>query len=140
MKQGLFESLTGHFLDGTVIDAVPQSLRCIRSIQDNLSRIFNAREGSLPHLEDYGLPDISEIYRKMPHGVTELQSAIKRSVERYEPRLQKIKVTRVTTQPRDLKLIFILSAEQRDTGEQVRFQTIFTSVGTSSITPWKKPQ
>jgi type VI secretion system protein len=140
MKQALFENLTGHFLDGTPIDGVPLKNRWITSIMDHLNRLFNTREGSLPHLKDYGLPDISEIYRKMPHGIEELQKAIKRTVEKYEPRLRKVKVTPRETDPKDFRLVFILSGELTEGGGLVRFQTTFTSMGNSSIAPWKKPE
>jgi type VI secretion system protein len=140
MKQALFENLTGHFLDGTPIDGVPLKNRGITSIMDHLNRLFNSREGSLPHLKDYGLPDISEIYRKMPHGIEELQKAIKRTVEKYEPRLRKVKVTPRETDPKDFRLVFILSGELAEGGGLVRFQTTFTSMGNSSIAPWKKPE
>jgi type VI secretion system protein len=140
MKQALFENLTGHFLDGTPLESVPQHTRGIMSIMDHLNRLFNTREGSLSHLKDYGLPDISEIYRKMPHGIEELQKAIKRTVEKYEPRLVKVKVTPRETDPKDFKLVFILSGELAEGGGMVRFQTTFTSLGSSSIAPWKKTE
>jgi type VI secretion system protein len=140
MKQALFENLTGHFLDGTPVDSVPVNTRGIMSIMDHLNRLFNTREGSLPHLKDYGLPDISEIYRKMPHGIEELQKAIKRTVEKYEPRLVKVKVTPRETDPTDFRLVFILSGELAEGGGLVRFQTTFTSLGNSSIAPWKKTE
>ncbi len=140
MKQALFENLTGHFLDGTPVESVAQGNRGIMSIMDHLNRLFNTREGSLPHLKDYGLPDISEIYRKMPHGIEELQKAIKRTVEKYEPRLVKVKVTPRETDPKDFRLVFILSGELAEGGGLVRFQTTFTSMGNSSIAPWKKTE
>jgi type VI secretion system protein len=139
MNQGLFESITGHFLDQTPVDSVPPPKRRILSIMDHLSRLFNTREGSLPHLKDYGIPDISEIYRKMPHGIEELQAAIKRTIEKYEPRLHKVKVVPRESDPKEFKLVFILSGELRE-GGLVRFQTTFTSTGNSSISPWKKPE
>jgi type VI secretion system protein len=140
MKQALFENLTGHFLDGTPIESVAAQNRGIVSIMDHLNRLFNTREGSLTHLKDYGLPDISEIYRKMPHGIEELQKAIKRTVEKYEPRLTKVKVTPRETDAQDFRLVFILSGELAEGGGLVRFQTTFTSMGNSSIAPWKKPE
>ena len=139
MNQGLFESLTGNFLDGTPLDSVPAQNRRIISIMDHLNRMFNTREGSIPHLAGYGLPDISEIYRKMPHGIEELKDAIKRTVDRYEPRIKKAKVVQRETDEKEFRLIFILSGELRE-GGLVRFQTTFTSQGRSSIAPWKKPE
>lgn len=139
MNQGLFESLTGEFLDNTPIDSTPVKNRRIKSIMDHLNRMFNTRKGSLPHLKDYGLPDISEIYRKMPHGTKELQEAIQRAVEIYEPRMENVQVMQKDSEDLKFKLIFIISGEMKN-GGAVLFQTTFTSMGNSSITPWKKPE
>lgn len=106
---------------------------------DHLNRLFNTREGSIPHLKDYGLPDISEIYRKMPDGIDELRAAIKTTVEKYEPRLRNVKVVRRQSENKTQKLEFILSGELVG-GGLVRFQTVFTDMGNSSISPWKRPQ
>ena len=137
MQQGLFESLTGHFLDGTSVEAISPKGRRIISVMDHLNRMFNTREGSLSHLKGYGLPDISEIYRKMPHGIEELQNAVKKAIEMYEPRLRSIRVMPKNSADDKFKLIFIISGELKG-GGMVKFQTTFTSMGTSSISPWKK--
>lgn len=139
MDQALFESITGHFLDGTPITAVSEKKRLIVSIMDHLTRMFNTRKGSIPHLQDYGLPDISEIYRKMPEGLEELKDAIKKTIERYEPRLKNVRVVRSEDNMKDARLVFILSGEIKH-GGLVRFQTTFISTGNSTISPWKKPQ
>ena len=139
MEQALFESITGTFLDGTPVEAVPRNKRTIVSIMDHLNRIFNTRTGSIPHLKDYGLPDISEIYRKMPDGIDELIDAVKCTVEQYEPRLKNVRVVQLDDDVLGARLILILSGELQE-GELVRFQTTFISTGNSTISPWKKPQ
>jgi type VI secretion system protein len=139
MKQGLFESLTGEFYDFTPIDAVPESKRQMLSIIDHLTRLFNTRSGCLSHLPDYGLPDISELYRRMPEGVDELRAAIRKTVEKYEPRLKNVKVVPRDSELKSAQIIFILSAELKS-GGQVRFQTTFSTTEPSTIIPWKKPQ
>jgi len=137
MNQGLFESLTGAFMDGSPVESISAQNRRILSIMDHLNRMFNTRQGSIPHLIGYGLPDITDIYRKMPDGIDELKSAIKHCVEKYEPRLRRVSVVRLETDAKDFKLVFILSGEMVK-GGMVRFQTTFTSSGRSSIAPWKK--
>jgi type VI secretion system protein len=92
MNQDLFETLTGSFLDGTPIDAVPPEERTIWSIRDNLTRLFTARAGILPHLPGYGLPDITEIYRQMPYGIPKLREAMETAIAEYEPRLKNVRV------------------------------------------------
>lgn len=139
MNQALFESITGCFLDGTPLNAIPQNKRLIYSIMDHLNRMFNTRMGSIPHLKNYGLPDISEIYRKMPLGIDELRKAVAKTVEEYEPRLKNVRVVRQEDNEQETRLVFILSAEMKR-GGMVRFQTTFVSTGSSTISPWKKPQ
>jgi type VI secretion system protein len=139
MKQGLFESLTGEFYDGTAISSVPENQRQMLSISDHLTRLFNTRSGSVTHLADYGLPDISELYSKMPDGMNEFRAAIRRTVEKYEPRLKNIRVAPQNSDNKNSQLVFILSAELK-TGGQVRFQTTFSTTEPSTIIPWRKPQ
>jgi type VI secretion system protein len=138
MNQGLFESLTGTFLDGAKVEDVAVANRRILSIMDHLTRMFNTRRGITPHLKEYGLPDVSEIYRKMPHGMEELQQAIVTAVEKYEPRLTRVRVTPREHDKSYHRMIFILTAELKGTGQRVRFQTTFASSGESSVNQWKQ--
>lgn len=140
MNQALFESITGHFLDKSKLHTIPEGKRFSHSIMDHLNRIFNTRMGSISHLKNYGLPDISEIYRKMPDGIDELRNAIKLTVELYEPRLKDITVERKKDNEKEARLVFILSARLKREGTKISFQTTFISTGNSTISPWKKPQ
>jgi type VI secretion system protein len=138
MNQGLFESLVGRFYDGTPVEAVPLAERRIISIKDNLTRIFNTREGLLPHLKGYGLPDITEIYRTMPHGIARLEEAIVATLEKNEPRLRNIKIARHTDAAgHAMTLAFSISGDVPGYGA-VTFQTTFLASGRSSIASWKK--
>jgi type VI secretion system protein len=138
MKQGLFESITGSFRDGTPVGSVPTAERRTRSVMDHLHRLFNTREGGLPHLSGYGLPDISEIYRSMPDSLEQLRAALERAVSHYEPRLRNVRVTSRAGTTRGPVLQFILSGELRGAGT-VRFQTTFVGTGSSAIAPWRGP-
>ncbi|MBN2189197.1 MAG: type VI secretion system baseplate subunit TssE [Chitinispirillaceae bacterium] len=137
MNQGLFESLAGRFNDGTPVEAVPLAERRIVSIKDNLTRIFNTREGLLPHLKNCGLPDITEIYRSMPHGVKRLEEAVAAALEKNEPRLRNVTVQRQEDAAHALTLSFAISGEVPGFGA-VTFQTTFMTNGQSAIGSWKK--
>lgn len=138
MNQGLFESLTGFYLDGSKVDEVPMTERQRKSIMDHLNRLLNTREGSVPHLPNYGIPDVSEIYRKMPGSIIDLQNAIKKTIELYEPRLKNVKVLIPDEKKNKFSLSFIITGEMRNSGGQVRFETTFASNGKSSTAPWRK--
>jgi type VI secretion system protein len=137
MNQGLFESLVGRFYDATPVESVPLAERRIVSIKDNLTRIFNTREGLLPHLKGYGLPDISEIYRSMPDGLERLEEALVSTIEKNEPRLRNVKVQRQDGASGAMTLAFTISGEVPGFGT-ITFQTTFFSSGRSSIGSWKK--
>ncbi|MBD3240195.1 MAG: type VI secretion system baseplate subunit TssE [Chitinivibrionales bacterium] len=139
MHQGLYESLTGRFADGTPVESVSAEQRRIRSIIDHLARLFNTRDGSLGHLPGYGLPDMSAINRGTLEGIESLRAAVARTVERYEPRLTEVKVLHADNNTHDGRLVFVLTARIKGIGV-VRFQTTFTSTGGSSIAPWRRPE
>lgn len=60
----------------------------IASIKTHLQFLLNIRQGSLHHLPDYGLPDLTTLYLGLPSSQRRLVQAIQHQIERYEPRLQ----------------------------------------------------
>src|SRR5580692_7980598 len=84
---GLFELVTGHFANGTVVDDDAQT-QTFFSVQDNIQRILNSRRNGLAHLPDYGLDDLSEIYRHLPSSAHKLRRAIETTLLKHEPRLE----------------------------------------------------
>ena len=63
-------------------------------MQDNIQRILNSRRNGLAHLQDYGLDDLSEIYRHLPSSAHQLQHAIETTVLKYEPRMRAVRMGR----------------------------------------------
>src|SRR3954465_3709407 len=92
LSESLFEKLADQYADGTKIDAVPAEYRRAKSIADHLWRMFNTRQGTIPHLPEYGFPDISEIYRKLPASLKELEQTILNLTAKYEPRLERVRI------------------------------------------------
>lgn len=134
MEAGLFAVLHGRFIDGRPVQEVSRDEHRALSIVGNLNYLFNTRRGSLAHLPDYGLPDISEVYRDMPGSIVMLQQSIKEAVETYEPRLCRVRVEHKDTDRFAMRLVFHLSGEMID-GQRVRFQTIFSSNELAKVNP-----
>lgn len=59
----------------------------LESIRQHLWRLFNTRQGSLPYLPDYGLPDLNQIYQDLPDSVQGFTRKIIQVIQKYEPRL-----------------------------------------------------
>ena len=135
MEAGLIDALIGHFLDGQVVaDGNPVTNR-ITSIVDSLTRLFNTRRGSIAHLPDYGLPDISQVYRDLPFSIDGLRTAVREVVEKYEPRLRRVRVEKLEkekTEGRDERVSFIVTGELLK-GQKVQFQTTFSSSDLASV-------
>ena len=137
MDTGLFDAVAGGYMNGLTIDEVDPSQQRILSIIDNLSRLFNARRGSVEHLPDYGLPDITQVYRELPYSIEGLRQAIKETVETYEPRLRRVRVDHQRGDPFAMRITFILSAEL-SRGQRVQFQTTFSSSELTHVSSWKR--
>jgi type VI secretion system protein len=134
MPAGLFDVLVGHFADETPVEgATPAELQA-RSVVDHLGYLFNTRRGSLPHLPEYGLPDVAEVYRDMPDSVEPLQNAIREVVERYEPRLRRVRVEPGRHDKDAMRLVFTVIAQTSD-GEDLRLETTFSSTDPAEIQP-----
>jgi type VI secretion system protein len=140
MEAGLIDVILGHFLDGQAVAEEDPAHRKLRSIIDNLSRLFNTRRGSLPHIPDYGLPDISQVYRDLPYSIDGLRTAIKQVVEKYEPRLRRVRVEQQQggEGEYEMRVSFIVSGELQQ-GQKVQFQTTFKSNDLAEVRPWRRP-
>ncbi|MGC3962156.1 MAG: type VI secretion system baseplate subunit TssE [Rhodocyclaceae bacterium] len=123
----LYEMLTGHFADGAPADAFDEKTQTIVSVMDNIQRILNSRAGSLAHLPDYGLPDLTSIYRELPASAHRLKHTIERTLLRYEPRIQGIEIE-LHPATEEITLTYTLVCHLRRTG-LVRFGTWFMPDG-----------
>jgi type VI secretion system protein len=139
MEASLYDVLRGTFIDGRRLASVSRETWRERSIISNLDRLMNTRRGALSHLPDYGLPDLSDVYRDMPGSIIELQGAIESAVETYEPRLRRVRVEHQATDRYAMQLVFLLTAESLD-GERIRFRTTFSSEEEARVTPISAPR
>lgn len=128
---GLFEAVTGHFANGAAIDDFDAATQTFLSIQDNVQRVLNSRRNGLAHLPDYGLDDLSEIYRHLPSSAHKLRHAIEATLLKYEPRLQSIDIVIEETEP-GMLLSFTMSCHLHRAG-LVRFGTHFTPDGQTRL-------
>jgi type VI secretion system protein len=137
MEAGLIDVLNGQFLSGLSVHDVDKPQLRVLSILDNLNRLFNTRRGAIDHLPDYGLPDITQVYRDLPYSVEGLRQSIKAAVERYEPRLRRVRVEHEKGDPYAMRITFLLSAEMMR-GQKVQFQTTFASHELAEVRQWRR--
>lgn len=127
MNPSLYEMLTFNFAGELDIHQVDERQQVIMSVLDNMQRILNSRAGTLAHLPDYGLPDMSKILQGMPGTSHQLMSTLSAVLLKYEPRLKEISVVLLEqTQPGELR--YAIEAELKGLG-LVRYGTEFMPEG-----------
>jgi len=123
----LYEMLTGHFTGGLALNQVSEEDQVILSVLDNMQRILNCRAGTLAHLPDYGLPDMTKLLQSMPGTAHELMGTLSAVLLKYEPRLKKIIVV-LQEQSVPGELRYAIDAELKGIG-LVRYGTEFMPEG-----------
>jgi len=123
----LYEMLAGNFTGGLDLHQVSEENQIILSVLDNMQRILNCRAGTLAHLPDYGLPDMTQILQGLPGTAHQLMCTLSEVLLKYEPRLKSIKVV-MLEQTILGELRYAIDAELKGVG-LVRYGTEFMPEG-----------
>ncbi|MBU0640343.1 MAG: type VI secretion system baseplate subunit TssE [Planctomycetes bacterium] len=95
------------------------------SVLGNVQRLLNTCQGNCLTDPEYGLPHMTSVRSTMPDSVAGFTAAIRRSIERYEPRLNNVRVRHAPHGDGGLELRFEISGFITDEDERtsVRFET-----------------
>lgn len=134
----LCEMLYGNFVGDLDLQQVSEENQVILSVLDNMQRILNCRAGTLAHLPDYGLPDMTTILQGLPGTAHKLMSTLSAVLLKYEPRLKKITVVLLEQNvPGELR--YAIDAELNGIG-LVRYGTEFMPEGRVMLRHLKQQQ
>lgn len=137
-RPSLYETLYGNFTGGLDLHLLSEQNQVVLSVLDNMQRILNCRAGTLAHLPDYGLPDMTKILQGMPGTAHELMGILSAILLRYEPRLKKITVVLLEQNvPGELR--YAIDAELKGIG-LVRYGTEFMPEGRVMMRHLKQQQ
>jgi type VI secretion system protein len=89
MRRSLFERA----LDGQLGVRVEDDDLVRQSIVASLRRLFGTFQGDASIDPGYGLPDIIGICRNLPEATEQMRVAIVTAIQKYEPRLRRVRVT-----------------------------------------------
>lgn len=122
-SSGRFESATEN------LDALMDSVR------RQLVRLLNARHGLCEAQPDYGLPALTDLVVGSADYVLAVQKAIQTAIEKYEPRLRRVKVSRVEDDEHGRSLAFRVDAVLIGrTGEhRVSYETMMGGEGQFNV-------
>lgn len=108
------------------------------SVQLHLQNMFNTRQGTSMANPDYGLPDFNDL--DMSNGftvaVTEIKKAIKQHLDKYESRLNKVRVNYIENDndPTDLRFEIKGQLNMRGYKGRARFEANMLSEGAVKVT------
>ncbi len=132
MHEGLFEKLMGGYADGTPLRAVPASSRRLRSVVDHIQRLLETRKGSLVHRPDLGMPDIGDLYRRLPGSAQEIQTELEQLLRRHEPRLDNVRVQFQEFDPAHARIRFRISGMLKGMG-RLQLESAFFPSGRGEV-------
>lgn len=134
----LCEMLYGNFVGDLDLQQVSEENQVILSVLDNMQRILNCRAGTLAHLPDYGLPDMTKTLQGMPGTAHQLLKTFSDVLLKYEPRLKNINVILLDQHiPGELR--YAINAELNGVG-LVRYGTEFMPEGRVLLRHLKQQQ
>lgn len=134
----LCEMLYGNFVGDLDLQHISEESQVILSVLDNMQRILNCRAGTLAHLPDYGLPDMTTILQGLPGTAHKLMSTLSAALLKYEPRLKSINVVLLEQNvPGELR--YAIDAELKGIG-LVRYGTEFMPEGRVMLRHLKQQQ
>ena len=102
------------------------------SIRKHLNILLNTRQGSVAHVPEYGLPDMTELYAQLPSSMGVLVMAIEDCVREFEPRLGQLTVSLQAEQDSEMVVGLLIEGVIETQGRQ-RFSTAFMSSGLAKV-------
>lgn len=102
------------------------------SIVSNLNNILNTRKGYGSILSDFGIRDMNEFISR-EHIALAVIDEVRKSIEKYEPRVELVKITRIEDD-NPLRLSFQIDCRLRDTSKSLHmvFDTVYNSINLGS--------
>lgn len=87
---GMGKSPAGRRHEPTTVENVEELKE---SVRQHLARLLNARHGMSSAAPDYGLPSLVDLITSTGEHVGTMQRAIRETIEKYEPRLRRVRVS-----------------------------------------------
>jgi type VI secretion system protein len=111
----------------------PQAL--MQSVQRNLNRLLNSRHGMSEAAPDYGLPALTDMVAGSPAYLLRVQEAIRVAIEKYEPRLTRVRVSHQASEGDQRNLVFRVDAVMVGRGGEHRvwYETAVSPAGRFSV-------
>ncbi len=108
------------------------SLNNVDSVIEHLRALLNTRRGDAVTVPDYGLEDLADLAEAFPDAANIWKKSIQETIERYEPRLTRVRVRHIPSE-NAMTIAFEISAKLVDDHRQVCMQTTVDPKGVFDI-------
>ena len=133
-ERTLFERLSNPRTQG--LRTVSENTSALsKYIMRTLQNMLNSRIGHAPAQMDYGIPEPSEVTHSYPHGLGDMQRAVRTCLEKYEPRLTSVNVMHVESEEDQFTLRFQITAQLATSKERIPvcFDTLVDASGSIQV-------
>lgn len=107
----------------------------MESVRRQLAKLLNARQGMSEAAPDYGLPALTDLLAGGAECVRLTQDAIRATIEKYEPRLRRVRVSHQAQEGGGQTLVFRIDAVLVGRGGEHRvwYETAFSPTGEAQV-------
>ncbi|KDN13096.1 hypothetical protein BGI40_09475 [Snodgrassella communis] len=120
----LLEKITLNFFGDVPFNILDSKKHYIYSVMNNIERILNTCRGSVKHIPDYGLPDLSIIYRHLLSSLSLLQKYINFTIFKIRASCTVLQIQMVENKSTDFIIAYELLCKLKEVG-YIRFSTTF---------------
>ncbi len=108
----------------------------MESVRRNLVRLLNARHGMSEAAPDYGLPALGDMLAGGEQYLRAMQDAVRMTIEKYEPRLRRVRVMQQVDEGDARTLVFRVEGVLvgRSGEHRVWYQTAVSPGGSFQVT------
>jgi type VI secretion system protein len=138
-EQTLLERMAASTADRTQSRYAPTAQEdlgaLVESVRRQLVRLLNSRQGMSEAAPDYGLPALADLMAGRDDYIQMVQEAIRTTIETYEPRLRRVRVTHRAEEGTRQTLFFRVDAVLvgRSGEHRVWYETSFTPNGNLDV-------
>jgi type VI secretion system protein len=108
-----------------------QKLR--NSIIENLRMVLSARQGSVQHLPDFGMPDILKLYFDSGNSIDPVKKEIRDVILKYEPRIGEVQVQKSEFDQETMRISLKIIATIKDNPNKEILLTEFSTTGWTKV-------
>jgi type VI secretion system protein len=138
----LYDILVGQFAsesenpddaDAYHYDHLSEDQKLRTSIIENLRLVLSTRQGSVQHLQDFGMPDILQLYFDSGNSLDPVKKVIRQVVLKYEPRIGEVQIHKSDFDQESMRISLKIIATIKDNPNKEILLTEFSNTGWTKV-------